>query len=37
MEKFLLSILLFVAFYYLPTLIVKIFTYFKSKKQPKGD
>jgi len=37
MEKFILSLLLFVAFYYLPTLIAKIFTYFKNKKQMKGD
>lgn len=37
MGKFLLSVLLFFAFFYLPRLIVLIISYFTNKKQEKGE
>jgi len=35
--KLLLSIGLFLVFYFLPILITKIITYYKNKKQMKGE
>ena len=37
MEKVLVSVLLFALCYSLPIIITKIVSYFKSKKQVKGD